>query len=144
MQIRNLLIALGIIFIGLVIYQLINAQLVEKDLKEVGLELTGIITDKKELRYGHDFGYVRIDVHNSNYSDYDPRRKDETYFFIIRRSRCALLIPGISQVEIGDSIAVKVDKFSIFRNNKTIKENSNLTIIPSLLLDDLDTLLTKD
>lgn len=136
------MISLGLIFICLIIYQLITAQLVEKDLKEIGLELTGIITDKKLLKYGHDFGYAGIDVHNSNYSDYDPRRKGESYFFIIHKNRCALLIPGISQVEIGDSIAVKVDKFSIFRNNKTIKENSNLTILPSLLLDDPDTLLT--
>ena len=84
-KIKIMLISLGLVFIGMIIYQLINAQSVEKDLKEIGLELTGIITDKKELRYGHDFGWAGIDVYNSNYSQYDSRGNGENYFFVLKK-----------------------------------------------------------
>lgn len=130
-----------IIFIGLIIHGNYKSKSNKKKLDKIGLRLTGVITEVDELTYGHDWGFVGIDISSSNFTEYDPRKENQDYAFVIENKRCALLLPAISEIGVGDSIVVNSSKFSIFRAEKIIKSKSNLGLLSSHLLDNPNNLL---
>ena len=108
------------------------------------MKLSGTIITKKDFFYGHDFGFVLIDIKSSNYSNFDSRGKGDDYFFIIKQNKCVLVLSGLSEVLPGDSITVNKNKYSLYRNNKNVLKNSDLVMLSAIYYDNPDYLLRPD
>lgn len=125
-------------FACIIAYQLYSSIKEQEYISSYNLKFSGIIKKKMNLSYGHDFGYALIEMVNPNLNDVDPRKQNENYFFVIRNGKCVLLIPGVSDIEIGDSIVVNENRYSSYRENIKIRDNHRLEILPKILYDNPD------
>ncbi|KGO92105.1 hypothetical protein [Flavobacterium subsaxonicum] len=134
------LIAFGIflIFIG---FQFYTSKQESKIIASKNLQLSGKITTIQKLKYGHEFGYLFIDIKKSNYNFIDERDTDNDYSFIIKNGKCLLVISGLLTIKPGDDIKIDKDKYSIYRNGKVIIDQSNIAVLPRYLYDDPSSLL---
>ena len=80
------------IFVGSIIYDFVQSNVIAKKIALLDLKLSGTVIKKKDFLYGHDYGFVLIDVNTSNYDNFDPRNKNEDYFFIIKKNKCVLVL----------------------------------------------------
>ena len=120
-----------IIFIVSILFDYFKSNENQEKIKSYNLNLSGIIIKKQNFTYGHSYGYVTIDIKNSNYDYFDSRGKEDDYFFIIKEKKCLLLLSGMGEVLIGDSIVVKSDKYDVYRDRKEYLKNGNLVLLPS-------------
>ena len=128
------------IFVGSIIYDFVQSNVIAKKIALLDLKLSGTVIKKKDFLYGHDYGFVLIDVNTSNYDNFDPRNKNEDYFFIIKKNKCVLVLSGLSEMQAGDSIVVNKNKYSLYRKNKNIFKNSDLVMLSPIYYDNPDTL----
>lgn len=128
------------IFVGSIIYDFVQSNVIAKKIALLDLKLSGTVIKKKDFLYGHDYGFVLIDVNTSNYDNFDPRNKNEDYFFIIKKNKCVLVLSGLSEMLAGDSIVVNKNKYSLYRKNKNIFKNSDLVMLSPIYYDNPDTL----
>ncbi|WP_298903452.1 hypothetical protein [uncultured Psychroserpens sp.] len=92
--------------------------------KEVNLNFTGIIKEIKPLnKYGHGFGVIAIDIHDSNITNYDERKNLDKYLGVIKGKKADLVFSNVNLLKSGDSIVFKTQNYKIFRNGKLIKES---------------------
>lgn len=146
MKLKNFLICFGIlvlVFIGSILYDLINAQRVAKEIASYNLELSGKIIEKEDFFSGHDYGFVLIDLKKANYEDFDPRGKKDEYFFIIKDKKCLLVLSGLSEIKINDSITVSKNKYDIIRDGKNVYKDLNLVMFSPMFYNDPNKLLSQ-
>jgi hypothetical protein len=115
------MIILTTIFISSVIYDTIQAKTTREKIAFFDLQLSGSIIDKRDFFYGHDYGFVYIDLRKSNYEDFDPRNENDDYFFIIKNNKCLLVLSNLSEIRIGDSIVIKINTTSIEKVKSFLK-----------------------
>ncbi|PIB39406.1 hypothetical protein BFP75_12590 [Maribacter sp. 4G9] len=65
------------LFIAIIIYSELNNRLKRNKIEQLNLQANGIITKRQEFTYGHDFGFVLVDIKKSNY-----RSGLNFYFFL--------------------------------------------------------------
>ena len=130
-EIKKGIIKFAILAIGMFIFFIYQVksgfEATEKDseyYQDTNLIFDGIIREVKPLTsYGHNFGVISIDLHNSNKEHYDPRRNLDRFLGIIINKKAELVFSAISEVKIGDSIVLNVQEYKIFRNGRLIREN---------------------
>jgi len=90
----------------------------------VNLKFNGIVKKVKPLTsYGHDYGVILIEIHDSNKRNYDPRDTLERYLGVLKNKKVDLIFNRMSEVKIGDSIDFNVEKYKIYRNEELIRES---------------------
>ena len=120
------LLVFGIPFILFIILIKVSLSENEKDsdyYKTVGLQLNGTIKTVKELKYGHDYGVISIRLKYCNIKEYDKRNELERYFGVIKKDQAEIVFNTIGSIKVGDSIAIKIEKYELFRNGKLIDKN---------------------
>lgn len=95
----------------------------EKKIASYNLKLSGTIIKKKEFNYGHGFCFILINTEKCNYNYFDPRRKEDEYFFIKTDNKCMLATDFYTDIQIGDRIEVDGNKYVITRNNVIIVDS---------------------
>jgi len=123
---QKILFVLGIPFILFIILVLVGHSKTKNDsdyYKSIGLKLNGKIEAVKELKYGHDFGVIRIDLNYSNIIEYDKRNELKRYLGVLKNGKADLVFNSISSVKKGDSIAIDIQNYKVFRNGKLVEEN---------------------
>lgn len=143
-QFKIAFVFLILIFISSIVYDLIKADKNRVVIEKFDLDLKGKIIKKKEFVYGHSYGFVLIDDIISNYGEFDPRNNNEEYLFIIKNKKCTLILSDLRQVEVGDSIVIKKQKYSLYRNNKNVLENSELLLLPNIYCDNPDVFMNSN
>lgn len=123
-------IILFLIFVFSILFDYFESIENKKKIIAYDLKLSGIIIKKQIFTYGHDYGYVTIDIKSSNYKFFDSRGKDDDYFFIVKEKKCLLLLSGMSEILIGDSIVVNMDKYDVYRNKKEYLKDEGLVLLP--------------
>ena len=116
-------------FLGILLLFIISAfymkSRINRDneyLKEINLSLSGNVTDIFELKQGHDFGIITLDVIKSSRKYYDERSNRKTYFGIIKDSKAKIAVNFISSIELNDEIIINGINYKIKRNNKIVDE----------------------
>lgn len=139
MKLKNFFTCFGVlalIFVGSILYDLITSETDSKEIASYNLQLSGKIIGKKSFKSGHDFGFVLIDLKKANYEDFDPRSKKGNYFFIVKGKKCLLVLSGLSEIKINDSINVNKDKYDIIRDGKNVHKDLNLVILDRIFYSD--------
>ena len=87
------------------------------------IKISGKIISKKMLI--NESGILKIENIKSNFYNYDIRNQHVAYFCVIKGSQAELILSGLRDIKVGDSVAVNSDKMIIlyYRNGKKIIEN---------------------
>lgn len=142
-QFKIAFVFLIIIFLSTIVFDFIKADKDRVVIENLNLELRGKIIKKKQFVYGHSYGFVLIDDIISNYKEFDPRIDNKEYLFIIKNKKCTLILSGLRQIEVGDSIVINKQKYNLYRNNKIILKNSELLLLPNIYCDNPDAFMNS-
>ena len=102
-------------------------------LKEKNFQLIGLVKSKEYIESG--VGAVVLDLKESNYERYYPKRDGRQRFFCrITENEAYLILEGINDIEIKDSIVVNGQNIEVYRDKKLIRAHKIFIPIPIPML----------
>jgi len=91
-------------------------------IKSLNIFLDGKVVNVYELKYGHNYGIVTIDINSTSLRSLDERTKRERYMGFIKNDVGYFVVGTISDFKYGDSIVIKSDVYDLYRDNDKIKD----------------------